>query len=193
MDLAVLFSTFGVIFVAELGDKTQLTAMALASRYPWKKTFAGIAAAFVLLNLLAVVVGKVLFLFVPLFWIQLASGVLFLGFGIATLTAANDEGDEKIEQKAGRPFITSFTMILLAELGDKTQLMTASLAARHASQTAVFVGSTLALWVVSLLGIFLGKRLTALLPMSMVHKVAGVVFLLFAVVILARLLPFWGS
>src|SRR5512147_1242519 len=85
MDSAIFFSTFGLIFLAELGDKTQLTAMALALRYPWQRIFVGIAAAFVVLNLAAVVVGKVLFLLLPIFWVTLVSALLFLYFGYSTL------------------------------------------------------------------------------------------------------------
>jgi putative Ca2+/H+ antiporter (TMEM165/GDT1 family) len=75
-------------------------------------------------------------------------------------------------------------MILLAELGDKTQLVTTSLAAQHDAIFAVFSGSTLALWAVSLLGIFLGRQLTRFVPLSVIHKAAGVLFLLFGGIIL---------
>lgn len=70
-----------MIFLAELGDKTQLTAIALALRYPWRKIFVGIEAAFAVLNLAAVVVGKVLFLLLPIFWVTPVSVLLFLYFG----------------------------------------------------------------------------------------------------------------
>ncbi|WP_277059034.1 TMEM165/GDT1 family protein, partial [Trichlorobacter lovleyi] len=66
MDLGVFFSSFSIIFLAELGDKTQLTAMALATKHPWKKIFIGIALAFALLNVGAVLIGKLLFAFLPL-------------------------------------------------------------------------------------------------------------------------------
>jgi len=73
VNTTVFSSTFGIIFLAELGDKTQLTAMALAARYPWRKVFIGLAAAFALLNLAAVLVGSLLFTILPLFWIKLVS------------------------------------------------------------------------------------------------------------------------
>lgn len=75
-------------------------------------------------------------------------------------------------------------MILLAELGDKTQLVTTSLAAQHESPLSVFAGSTLALWGVSLLGIFIGKQLMRVIPLGTIHRVAGVLFLVFGLVIL---------
>ncbi|KAF0219175.1 MAG: hypothetical protein FD174_2261 [Geobacteraceae bacterium] len=192
MDPAVFITTFGIIFLAELGDKTQLTAMALATKYPWKKIFIGLACAFALLNLGAVLVGKVLFSVLPIFWIKMVSGGLFLFFGVTTLrTKGYDDEEEEAEERrfsVRGPVATSFLMILLAELGDKTQLVTASLAAQHDSPLAVFAGSTLALWSVSLVGIFLGRQLTRFIPLSYIHKGAGCLFLLFGAVILYQAL-----
>lgn len=184
MDSTVFLTTFGIIFLAELGDKTQLTAMALATRYSWKKVFLGIAAAFALLNLGAVLIGKVLFAFLPLFWIKLVSGALFLFFGVSTLRGGEEDEDGERRASARGPVVTSFVMILLAELGDKTQLVTTSLAAQHDAVLAVFSGSTLALWAVSLLGIFLGKQLIRVVSLPTIHKGAGVLFLVFGAVVL---------
>ncbi len=188
MDLTILLTTFGIIFLAELGDKTQLTAMALAVRFPWVKTFIGIAAAFALLNLGAVVLGKVLFDFLPLFWIEMASAAMFLLFGITTLRGKGFDPEEEAtqEKRFGRKgaVVTSFLMIFLAEMGDKTQLVTASLAARHDAPLAVFAGSTLALWTVSLLGIFAGRKLSRFVPLSYIHMAAGSLFIVFGAVII---------
>lgn len=179
MSTTAFLTTFGLVFVAELGDKTQLAAMALATRHPWHKVFAGVAAAFVVLNAAAVAVGQVLFLYVPLQWIQLASAALFLFFGISTLLSRGDD-DARAGAGSTSPILTSFVLILVAELGDKTQLATASLAAQHAAPVAVFAGSSLALWLVSLLGILAGTRLTRYVPMVWVHRAAGALFLVFA-------------
>ena len=192
MTESVFFSTFALIFVAELGDKTQLTAMALALRYPWKRIFVGIAIAFVVLNLGAVVVGKVLFLLLPRFWVNLVAALLFLYFGVSTLrNACGDEDDSAAPAPAASAIRTAFIMIFMAELGDKTQLVTASQAAVHSGSQAgmiqVFVASTLALWLVSLLGIFAGKQLVRYIPVCWIHRAAGGMFLLFGGVMLWRL------
>ena len=183
MTMTQFLSVFGIVFLAELGDKTQLTAMTLATHYPWKKIFIGIASAFALLNLAAVFVGKILFAFLSPFWIQLLSASLFLFFGINSLLEKDfDEHEEEDEERrfARRgPIATAFFMILLAELGDKTQLVTASLAAQQ-SPLVVFLGSTLALWSVSLMGIFLGRQITRFIPLFWIHRAAGVLFLIFA-------------
>ena len=109
MDPSTFVSSFGLIFLAELGDKTQLTAMALAAKYPWRKVFLGIAAAFVLLNLAAVSVGKVLFLLVPALWIHTASGLLFLFFGATTLLSRGDAGEKGGTAKVSGPILAALT------------------------------------------------------------------------------------
>jgi putative Ca2+/H+ antiporter (TMEM165/GDT1 family) len=188
VDPSLFLSTFGLIFLAELGDKTQLAALALATRHPRKPVFLGVAAAFLVLNGAAVAVGRALFLAVPLVWIRFASAVLFLGFGVATLRAGGDPPEDGAAARAGRPLLGSFLLILVAELGDKTQLATASLAAQHDAPAAVFAGSTLALWTVALLGILAGRRLTRVVPTKVIHRVAGFLFLLFGGVALYQAL-----
>ena len=187
MDFPVFFTTFGLIFIAELGDKTQLTAMALSVRYPWRRVFVGIAAAFVLLNLAAVAVGQILFSLVPMAAIQGVSGLLFCLFGMLTLRNSGKTSEER-EMSLRTPMLTAFVLILLTELGDKTQIVTAALAAQYHSFLSVWVGSTLALWTVSLLGIFLGQGLVRVVPMKTIHRAAGVIFLVLGLGILLKLL-----
>lgn len=120
MSLSAFLSAFGLIFVAEMGDKTQIVSMLLATRFDWKRAFAGIALAFALIDLLAVAVGQLLFSWIDLSWIRLGAGALFVFFGIATLRhrgeqeAASDAAD-----RARGPFLASFLMIFLAEMGDR--------------------------------------------------------------------------
>jgi putative Ca2+/H+ antiporter (TMEM165/GDT1 family) len=184
VDLSIFVSTFGLIFLAELGDKSQLTAMALALRYPWKRVFIGIAAAIAVLNLAAVLVGKLLFLLLPMFWVTLVAALLFLYFGYSALRHACDsEDDDGPVPTAADAVRTAFVMIFMAELGDKTQLVTASQAAVHSTSWpgmgTVFVASTLALCLVSLIGIFAGKQLVKVIPVCWIHRAAGFMFLLF--------------
>lgn len=161
--------------------------MALAARYPWKKVFIGIALAFAVLNLGAVLIGKALFALFPLFWTKIASAGLFLYFGVTTLLHSAPGKDDHTVTASG-VIRTAFLMILLAELGDKTQLVTLSLAAQYDAPLTVFCASTLALWLVSLLGIFLGKQLIRFIPIHYIHRVAGVLFLLFGSVLLYKTL-----
>lgn len=160
--------------------------MALASRYPWKKVFVGIALAFAVLNIGAVMLGKAIFAIFPLFWTKLVSAGLFIFFGISTLMNAGQDKDEKNLLASGI-IRTAFLMIFLAELGDKTQLVTLSLAAQHGAPVEVFCASTLALWLVSLIGIFLGKQLVRFIPLPYIHRAAGVLFLVFGAVLLYKI------
>ncbi len=193
MNNSIFISTFGLVFLAELGDKTQLTAMALSCRYPWRKIFFGIAAAFTLLNLFAVLAGKLLFAFLPIFWVNIASAILFLYFGYSALKHASSAGneDDTHPPTAATAARTAFIMIFMSELGDKTQLVTASQAAKHAATLyragMVFVSSTLALWLVALIGIFVGRQMLRYIPVSWMHRSAGVVFIVFG------LLALWQS
>lgn len=161
--------------------------MALASRYPWKKVFIGIALAFAVLNFGAVLLGKALFSIFPLFWTKIVSGGLFLFFGVTTLINSGPEKDSHPPLASGI-IRTAFLMIFLAELGDKTQLVTLSLAAQHGAPLMVFCASTLALWLVSLVGIFLGRQLIRFIPLPYIHRAAGVLFLLFGGILLYKTL-----
>lgn len=177
MDASVLLTSFGVIFLAELGDKTQLAAMMLATRYPWRRAFLGIASAFFLLNLAAVAAGAALFRLAPLPWLQAAAALIFIAFGLLAFRFSNeDDGPDAATPDRG-PFLTSFGLILLAELGDKTQLMTASLAAQSTAPWSVFLGSTFALWVVALMGLLIGARLSRWIPARVIRAAGGALFI----------------
>ncbi|MFA9460279.1 TMEM165/GDT1 family protein [Thiohalorhabdus sp. Cl-TMA] len=181
MSLATIASTFAVLFVAELGDKTQLVAMSLAHRHRAAPVLAGILTAFLVLNVLAVAVGAVLFELVPKQWILLAAGLLFLAFGYRIWREG--EEDEEMEDVAARGgwrvALGSFALIFVAELGDKTQLALVALAASTGETLAVLIGGTLALWLVSLLGVAVGATLLRRIPAVWVHRVAAVLFFAF--------------
>lgn len=180
IDISPLLTTFGIIFLAELGDKTQLTAMALSFRFPSRRIIIGIAAAFAVLNLLAVLVGKVLFAIIPLFWVRLVSAALFIFFGVCAVRGGDDgDNPSSVARQAATAFRTAFLMIFMAEMGDKTQVVTASLAAQTPHLIQVFFGSTIALTAVALIGIFLGKRLLQRVPLPVIHRAAGLLFLMF--------------
>ena len=183
MDLSVVLSAFTLLFLAEMGDKTQLVAMTLAHRYRVAPVTAGVFAAFLVLNLLAVWVGQVLFLYVPQRVVLLAAGALFLVFAWRSWRDAADgeEVGEVADAGNGRAFASSFALIFVAELGDKTQLALIALVAATGAPWAVFVGGTLALWAVSLIGIVLGATLLRRVPRAWMHRAAAALFALFGV------------
>lgn len=189
MDPVVFGSAFSLIFLAEMGDKSQLIAMTLAHRYRPGPVIAGVFAAFAVLNLLAVWVGQVLFRWVPQGLVLLAAAALFLVFAYRSWRdgADTDEaGDTPTDHRGA--IMTSFSLIFLSELGDKTQIATIALAAGTGHPWSVFAGSTLALWSVSLIGILVGCTLFARLPRLWVHRTAAVLFALFGVLALVEAL-----
>ncbi len=161
LSLPIILSTFGIIFVAELPDKTALAALILATRYRARDVIAGAWLAFAIQTLVAVAAGSVLTL-LPETPIKVASGLGFLAF--AVLAYRRDEGDEgekereRIAQgKAHRPiWLVSFLVIFAAEWGDLTQLATAALVAHTGSPVSVGVGAILALWTVTVMAAFAG-------------------------------------
>jgi putative Ca2+/H+ antiporter (TMEM165/GDT1 family) len=186
MDFGVAASAFALLFVAEMGDKTQLTAMTLATRFRALPVALGVCAAFLVLNVLAVVVGQMLFRYVPQQAVLLAAGVLFLVFAWKSWRASDEDEDASGPADTRSAVITSFLMIFMAELGDKTQLALIALAASSGSPWSVFAGATLALWAVSLIGIFVGATLLKNVPKALMHRAAALLFAAFGVLALWR-------
>ncbi|MEU1312318.1 TMEM165/GDT1 family protein [Streptomyces cinnamoneus] len=173
---------FGVIFLAELPDKTALAGLMLGARYRASYVFAGVAAAFLVHVALAIAAGSVLTL-LPHRLVQAVVGVLFLA-GAAMLLLKKDDGDEEIAKPADQSFWkvsgAGFMLILVAEFGDLTQIMTANLAARYDDPLSVGVGAVLGLWAVAGLGILGGKTLMRYVPLKLITKVAALVMLALA-------------
>lgn len=171
---------FGVIFLAELPDKTALAALMLGTRYRASYVFVGIAAAFFVHVALAIAAGSVLTL-LPHRLLQAIVGVLFLA-GAAVLLFKKGEDDEEVRKPADQSFWkvsgAGFTMILVAEFGDLTQIMTANLAARYDDPISVGVGAVLALWAVAGIGILGGRTLMKYVPLKLVGKAAAGVMIL---------------
>ncbi|MEU9347583.1 TMEM165/GDT1 family protein [Streptomyces sp. NPDC048278] len=179
ISITVTALVFGVIFLAELPDKTALAGLVLGTRYRASYVFAGVAAAFLLHVVLAVAAGSVLTL-LPQQIVHALTGVLFLG-GAAVLLLKKDEEDEEIRKPADQSFWkvagTGFMLILVAEFGDLTQIMTANLAARYDDPLSVGLGAVLGLWAVAGLGIVGGKALMKKVPLRLITQIAAVLML----------------
>ncbi|MBP6581947.1 MAG: TMEM165/GDT1 family protein [Chromatiaceae bacterium] len=179
--LTAIFSTFGLIFLAEIGDKSQLVCMTLAARHRHLPVLLGAIAAFLILNTLAVVFGAGLAQWIPERILAGAVALLFGAFGIKSLLTQEEVGEDgEIEEKPGHGiFATTFLMLLLAEMGDKTQIAIAGLASTLPA-LAVWIGATLALITTSALGVWLGVTLLRRIPIHRLHQVSGVFFLVLA-------------
>ncbi|KJK50893.1 MULTISPECIES: TMEM165/GDT1 family protein [Streptomyces] len=174
---------FGVVFLAELPDKTALAGLMLGTRYRASYVFAGVAAAFAVHVALAIAAGSVLTL-LPHRLVQAVVGVLFL-LGAAMLLLKKDDGDEEIKPPADQSFWkvsgAGFMLILVAEFGDLTQIMTANLAARYDDPVSVGIGAVLALWAVAGIGILGGRTLMKYVPLRLITKIAAAVMAALAV------------
>ncbi|GGU52047.1 UPF0016 family membrane protein [Streptomyces albospinus] len=180
--LTVAAIVFGVIFLAELPDKTALASLMLGTRYRASYVFVGVAAAFLVHVVLAIAAGSVLTL-LPHRLVQAVVGVLFLA-GAAVLLFRKGDDEEDVVKPADQSFWkvsgAGFMMILVAEFGDLTQIMTANLAARYNDPVSVGIGAVLGLWAVAGLGILGGRTLMKRVPLRLITKIAAAVMAVLA-------------
>jgi putative Ca2+/H+ antiporter (TMEM165/GDT1 family)/protein-S-isoprenylcysteine O-methyltransferase Ste14 len=169
-----------VVFVAELGDKSQLMALAFATRYRSWTVIVGITVATSVVHLLSVAVGHGLGEALPTGWISLVAAVMFVGFGAWTLRgdALSDSEQAKAARVGGSALLAVTVAFFLAELGDKTMLATITLATQH-GWAGVWVGSTVGMVAADALAIVVGRRLGRLLPERTIAVGAAVLFFVF--------------
>ncbi|MEU4495496.1 TMEM165/GDT1 family protein [Streptomyces sp. NPDC023998] len=183
LSFSILAITFGVVFLAELPDKTALAGLMLGTRYRASYVFVGVAAAFAVHVALAIAAGSVLTL-LPHRLVQAVVGVLFLAGALVLLLKKDDGDEEHIKAPADQSFWkvsgAGFMLILVAEFGDLTQIMTANLAARYDSPLSVGIGAVLALWTVAGLGILGGRTLMKYVPLRLITRVAAGLMLVLA-------------
>jgi putative Ca2+/H+ antiporter (TMEM165/GDT1 family) len=175
--------SFGVVFVAELGDKSQLMAMTLAARYRPLPVLAGITLATALVHALSVVLGAAIGVALPTDVVAVLAGVAFLGFAAWTL-----RGDELSEaDQAGRTarsvFLAATLTFMLAELGDKTMLATITLATREGI-FGTWLGSTIGMVAADALAIGVGVLLGRHLPDRVIRVGAALSFVVFGVLLI---------
>jgi len=181
LDFRIFATVFGVIFIAELPDKTAVATLVLATRHRALPVFAGTASALIVQSLIAVVAGGLLAL-LPARPVHVVAGLIFVGSALF-MWRRHDEPEASSETNGAAPpktfkgaFLKAFAVVFLAELGDLTQIGTAALAARFRSPVTVFVAAAAALCSVSALAVFLGNRLSKSLNPHFVQRLAAVVF-----------------
>jgi putative Ca2+/H+ antiporter (TMEM165/GDT1 family) len=174
--------SFGIIFVAELGDKSQLMAMTFAARYKAIVILVAITAATALVHLVSVLIGAAAGVALPTKAISVIAGIAFLGFAAWTLRGDElDEEDEARSKRANRSvFFTVAIAFFLAELGDKTMLATITLATTH-GLVGTWLGSTLGMVAADALAILVGQQLGARLPERTIRIGAAILFVAFGV------------
>ncbi len=178
---AAAATSFALIAAAEIGDKSQLVCMTLASRHRPLPVMLGALAAFALLNTLAVVFGVAIASWLPEWVVSAVVALLFFAFGVHALRATADDEDEEVEEKSGHGiFLTTFLLLTVAEFGDKTQLAVVAMSSTHVP-AGVWLGATLALAATSALGILAGRTILQRIPLQLLHRISGAFFVALAV------------
>jgi putative Ca2+/H+ antiporter (TMEM165/GDT1 family) len=188
MDLRKLLSVFGVIFVAELPDKTALAALVLAARHGPLPVWLGASLALTIQSMVAVAAGS-LFALLPARPVQLATGAVFVAAAVVMWRRRGDEAEAAASAgSAGfwRVLATTFGVVFIAEWGDLTQVGTAALAAHYHAPATVLVGATAALWAVAGIAVFVGSRAARLLDPLATKRVAAVVFAVVGTVLITQ-------
>ncbi len=192
MNLDLFVSTFALIFVAEVPDKTAFAALFLATCHNPFAVFLGAAAAFVIQSLVAVAFGSLLSL-LPHEFVQMAAGILFLVFAVMMWRRQEpvaEEVDCNPKGKAlrfSKSMASAFMTIFVAEWGDLTQLATATLAAKyHDALLTIFTSATLALWAVTAIGVIVGCQAKKFIQPKLFQRVAATAFAVVGVMLLIK-------
>ena len=180
---------FGTVFLAELPDKTMVASLVLTTKF--RRPFAvwvGVSSAFVVHVVLAVSIGSLLRR-LPETPVKLAVAAMFFVGGVLLLRGGNDEEIDDTDMPTSVSFrrvaLTSASVVGLAEFGDLTQLATAGIATRYSAPVAVALGAWCALATVAALAVTAGSWIVHHVPLQVVQRVAGAVFIVFGLLTLA--------
>ncbi|MHA2025946.1 MAG: TMEM165/GDT1 family protein [Candidatus Thorarchaeota archaeon] len=187
MPIQTLLSSAGLVLLMELGDKTMFTTMCLSAQYrrPGLVLLATMAAL-ATSSVIAIIVGFVLSATLPIELITYVSGFLFIILGIYTLAKSNTEVPDTCDNPG--TMFGMYSLVLVSELGDKSQLTILALATQTPFVIMVFVGSIIGFLVVNILGAWAGDRVAARIPMKVIKKVVGTIFVLFGLLIVIGIL-----
>ena len=173
--MEAFLASAAVVILAELGDKTQLLAIAFAAKFSWKTVMAGVFVSTVLNHFLAVVLGVCLGSFVDTHTMQILAALAFIIFGFWTIRGDKLDGED--ENARFGPFGTVAVAFFLAEMGDKTQFATITLAAHYQTVVPVLLGTTTGMMLADGFGILVGKALYKVIPEYMLKWLAAIIFI----------------
>lgn len=175
--MTAFLTSLAIVVLAEMGDKTQLLAMAFATRFRWQTVMGGVLAATAANHLLAVYAGNYLTAIIPLTYIKIGAAASFILFGLWTIRGDKLHGEE--ENFRFNPFLTVTIAFFLAEMGDKTQLATVALAADFNTVIPVWFGTTAGMLIADAVGIVIGIVLNKKIPEKQIKWFAALVFIVF--------------
>lgn len=176
--LQELFKSLFLIFMAEMGDKTQILAMAFATQFPIPKVLIGILVGVVLNHGIAVIFGAYLSNVIHITMIQIIAGFSFIGFALWTLKEDEEEEEESAIKRFG-PVLTVAAAFFIGELGDKTQLTAITLAADAQAPLFVLMGTVSGMVLTSALGIFVGSKIGDKIPAFTIKMASAGIFMFF--------------
>ncbi len=181
--MQAIINSFLLVAATEMGDKTQLLAFVLATRFrkPWA-IMAGIFCATVLNHLLAASLGSWVSQAVPHQYMKWILAMIFILFAGWILIPDKDEGGEEANRFGA--FLTTLITFFLAEMGDKTQLSTVALAAKYQNITLVTIGTTMGMMFSDGLAVVFGEKITEKISMKWVRIFAAALFVIFGIAII---------
>ena len=184
--MMIFLTALATIFIAEMGDKTQLLLVAMAGKYKIPHILTGTWLATAVLNLLAVGLGAALGSYLDMRLIKAAAALAFFWFAYSTLKEGEEEEKRKDVKSRFGPIIAIFLSFFIGELGDKTQLSAITLAAAYTNHNIysayyVFLGCTLGLILADLLGLIAGVVLKSRIPAGILKKLSFLIFAFFGV------------
>ena len=171
---------FVMVFMGEMGDKSQFLALAFATCYPMRTVLGGVSLGIGLNHGLAIIAALLIVgIFKNMTFLQIAAGFLFLFFGLSTLKSEDEDEEEEVKTCTKGSLLTVATAFFVGELGDKTQLMAMTLAMNSERPAVIFLATVSSMILVSLFGILVGRSLGKRIPHRALSYLAAFLFLLF--------------
>jgi len=187
MPTQALISSIVLISLMELGDKTMLTVMCLSAQYRRPKlVLLATMIALATSSVIAVIIGFILSTTLPVEIITYVSGFLFLILGIFTSVNSDSETVDTCDNPG--TLFGMFTLVLVSELGDKSQIATLALAAQSPFPIMIFIGAIVGFFIVNSIGVYTGTSIAERIPIKTVKRVVGIIFILFGILVIFRVL-----
>ncbi len=190
--MILFFTILGTMFLAEMGDKTQLMMIAMTSRYKLRDILLGSAAAILVLNGLAVALGALISQLIPTWLIRIVAGLAFFYFAWSAISKIADEEREKQKESRFPAVLAVFGTFFLAELGDKTQLTAITFAANEGANSAlskavlIWLACSIGLFLADMIGMLAGQLIQKKLPDGFLDLLAFAIFAVFGYITLAE-------
>ncbi|MBS3816181.1 MAG: TMEM165/GDT1 family protein [Candidatus Thermoplasmatota archaeon] len=187
----IIAVAFFSITLAELGDKSQLMAISLASKYEKRSVFLGFFLGLAVITILGITLGTIIFRIVPVIYLKVIAAIIFLLFGFYILYLEEEESDEEEEYvDRGKIMSTSFLLSFVSEFGDKTQLLVIALTVKYGAPIPVLIGGLGGLAAILIISVLIGSKLGDILEDHKVKIINSIVFISLGILFLIETLFF---